>query len=60
MGNQMRWGLGRIGAGITAIITSPAGVKLRYAGRLEYTYPSDKCTNNTTEYEALLLGLRKV
>jgi hypothetical protein len=42
---------GRKGTGIAAIVTSPAGVKLRYAAR---------CTNNTTEYEALLLGLRKV
>jgi hypothetical protein len=51
---------GRKGARIAAIITSPAGVKLRYAARLDYTDPSDRCTNNTTEYEALLLGLRKV
>jgi ribonuclease HI len=33
---------------------------LRYAARLDYSYPSDRCTNNTTEYEALLLGLKKV
>jgi hypothetical protein len=33
------------------------GLKLRYAARLDY---SDRCTNNTTEYEVLLLGLRKV
>jgi ribonuclease HI len=51
---------GRKGVGITAIITSPAGVKLRYAARLDYSDPSDRCTNNTTEYEALLLGPRKV
>jgi ribonuclease HI len=51
---------GRKGAGITAIITSPTGIKLRYAARLDYKDPSDRCTNNTTEYEALLLGLRKV
>jgi ribonuclease HI len=51
---------GRKGAGIAAIITSPAGVKLKYAARLDYSDPSDRCTNNTTEYEALLLGLRKV
>jgi ribonuclease HI len=51
---------GRKGAEIAAIITSPAGVKLRYAARLDYSDPSDRCTNNTTEYEALLLGLRKV
>jgi ribonuclease HI len=48
------------GTGITAVITSPAGVNLRYAARLDYSDPSDRCTNNTTKYEALLLGLRKV
>jgi hypothetical protein len=48
------------GAGIAAIVTSPAGVKLRYAARLDCSDPSDRCTNNTTEYEVLLLGLRKV
>jgi ribonuclease HI len=51
---------GRKGAGIAAIITSPTGIKLRYAARLDYKDPSNRCTNNTTEYEALLLGLRKV
>jgi hypothetical protein len=51
---------GRKGAGIAAIITSPAGIKLRYGARLDYKDPSDRCTNNTIEYEALLLGLKKV
>jgi ribonuclease HI len=51
---------GRKGAGIAAIITSPAGVKLRYTARLDYSDPSDRCTNNNIEYEALLLGLTKV
>jgi ribonuclease HI len=51
---------GRKGAGIAAIITSPVDIKLRYAARLDYKDPSNRCTNNTTEYEALLLGLRKV
>jgi ribonuclease HI len=51
---------GRKGASIAAIITSLTGIKLRYAARLDYKDPSDRCTNNTTEYEALLLGLRKV
>jgi ribonuclease HI len=51
---------GHKGAGIAAIITSPAGIKLRYAAMLDYKDPSDRCTNNTTEYEALLLGLKKV
>jgi ribonuclease HI len=31
-----------------------------YPRQLDYSDPSDRCTNNTTEYEALLLGLRKV
>jgi len=35
------------------------GAKLRYAVRLEFSDP-DPCTYNTTEYEALLLGLRKM
>jgi hypothetical protein len=48
------------GVGIAAINTSPAGVKLNYAPRLDYLDPSNRCTNNTIEYEALLLGLRKV
>jgi ribonuclease HI len=45
--------LGRKGTGIAAIITSPIGVKLKYAARLDYSDPSDRCTNNTIEYEAL-------
>jgi ribonuclease HI len=56
----MRRSLGRKGAGIAAVITSPTGIKLRYAARIDYKDPSDRCTNNTTEHEALLLGLRKV
>jgi hypothetical protein len=48
---------GRKGAGIASIVTSPVGVKLRCVARLDYSDPSDRCTNNTTEYEALLLGL---
>jgi hypothetical protein len=56
----VRWSLGRKGAGIAAIVTSLAGVKLRYVARLDYLDPSDRCTKNTTKYEALLLGLRKV
>ena len=35
------------------------GAKLKYAARLEFSDP-DPCTNNTMEYEALLLGLRKM
>ena len=46
------WGFARAGAAV--IITSPSGVKIRYAARLEF-----QCTNNIAEYEAILLGLRK-
>ena len=35
------------------------GAKLRYAVRLEFSDP-DPCTYNTTECEALLLGLKKM
>jgi len=41
--------------GIAAILTPPKGLKLRYAARLEFL-----TTNNITEYEAVLLGLRKL
>jgi ribonuclease HI len=46
------WGFA--GAGAAAIITSPSGIKMKYAARLEF-----QCTNNIAEYEAVLLGLRK-
>ena len=42
------------GASVVAIITSLLGVKMRYTTRLEF-----QCTNNITEYEAVLLGLQK-
>lgn len=45
---------GAAGAGAGAVVQSPSGSKLLYSARL--TFP---CTNNTVEYEALLLGLRK-
>jgi len=47
------------GVGITAILESPSGAKIRYAARLNFDQ-SAPSTNNTTEYEALLLGLRKM
>ena len=47
------------GVGIAAIIQSPSGAKLRYTARLEFN-DADPCTNNTMEYEALLLGLWKM
>jgi ribonuclease HI len=48
------------GAGVSAIITSPTGVKRRYAARLIFALESDRCTNNIAEYEAVILGLRKL
>jgi hypothetical protein len=47
------WGM--TGAGIVAILTALKGPKLRYAARLEFL-----TTNNIDEYEAVLLGLRKL
>jgi ribonuclease HI len=49
-----------VGAGAVAIITSPTGVKYRYAAHLSFALESDKCTNNIAEYEAVILGLRKL
>jgi hypothetical protein len=48
------------GAGAAAIITSPTSVKHRYAARLSFALESDRCTNNIAEYEAVILGLRKL
>jgi ribonuclease HI len=48
------------GAGEAAIITSPTGVKHRYVARLSFALESDRCTNNIAEYEAVILGLRKL
>jgi ribonuclease HI len=47
------------GVGILAVVTSPAGVVIRYAARLIFAN-NEHSTNNTTEYEALLLALRKM
>jgi ribonuclease HI len=46
---------GLIGADIAAILTSPSGIKLRYAARLEF-----QCINNSAEYEAIILALSKL
>jgi ribonuclease HI len=51
---------GSTGAGATSILISPSGIKLRYAARLQFASETDKCTNNIVEYEAILLGLRKL
>jgi ribonuclease HI len=48
------------GAGAAAIITSPTGIKHRYATCLSFALESDRCTNNIAEYEAVILGLRKL
>jgi ribonuclease HI len=45
------------GVGISAVVTSPAGVVIRYAARLIFAN-NEHSTNNTTEYEALLSALR--
>jgi ribonuclease HI len=46
---------GTFGAGATAVLVAPSKVRTCYAARLDLS-----CTNNITEYEALLLGLRKL
>jgi ribonuclease HI len=45
---------GTFGAGAAAILVAPSKVRTCYA-RLDFS-----CTNNIAEYEALLLGLRKL
>jgi ribonuclease HI len=47
------------GVGISAVVTSPTGIVIRYAARLIFVN-DEHSTNNTTEYEALLLALRKM
>jgi hypothetical protein len=49
---------GSTGAGAAAIFTSPSGIKLCYAARLQFAGETDKCTNNIIEYEAILLCLQ--
>jgi ribonuclease HI len=44
----------------STVITSPTGVKHRYAARLSFALDSDRCTNNVAEYKAVILGLRKL
>jgi ribonuclease HI len=46
---------GTFGAGAAAILISPSKIRTCYAAMLEFN-----CTNNIAEYEALLLGLRKL
>jgi ribonuclease HI len=51
---------GSIGAKTAAIVTSASEIELCYAARLQFMSDTDKCTNNITEYGAILLGLRKL
>jgi ribonuclease HI len=46
---------GAFGAGVAAVLMAPSKVKTCYAVKLDFS-----CTNNIAEYEALLLGLRKL
>jgi ribonuclease HI len=46
---------GAFGAGAAAVLVAPSEVKTCYAVKLDFS-----CTNNVAEYEALLLGLRKL
>jgi ribonuclease HI len=46
---------GTFGAGAAAVLISPSKIRTCYAARLDFN-----CTNNIAEYEALLLGLRKL
>jgi ribonuclease HI len=47
------------GVGISTVVTSSTGVVIRYAARLIFAN-NEHSTSNTTEYEALLLALRKM
>jgi ribonuclease HI len=46
--------------GAATVLTSPSGINLHYKARLQFTGEINKCTNNIIEYEAILLGLRKL
>jgi hypothetical protein len=46
---------GTFDAGATAVLVAPSKIKTCYAAKLDFS-----CTNNIAEYEALLLGLRKL
>jgi hypothetical protein len=46
---------GSFGAGATTILISPSKMKTSYAAKLEF-----QCTNNITQYEAILLSLWKL
>jgi hypothetical protein len=46
---------GTFGAGAAAVLIAPSKIRTCYAAKLDFG-----CTNNISEYEALLLGLRKL
>jgi ribonuclease HI len=46
---------GTFGAGAGAVLVAPSKVRTCYAAKLDFS-----CTNNIAEYEALMLGLRKL
>jgi ribonuclease HI len=46
---------GTFGVGAAAVLVAPSKVRTCYAAKLDFS-----CTNNIAEYEALLLGLRKL
>jgi ribonuclease HI len=46
---------GTFGAGAAAVLVAPSKVKTCYVAKLDFS-----CTNNIGEYEALLLGFRKL
>jgi ribonuclease HI len=46
---------GTFGVGAAVVLVAPSKVRTCYAARLDFS-----CTNNIAEYEALLLGLRKL
>jgi ribonuclease HI len=46
---------GTFGTGAAAVLVAPSKVRTCYAVKLDFS-----CTNNIAEYEALLLGLRKL
>jgi ribonuclease HI len=46
---------GTFGAGAVAVLVAPSKVRTCYAVKLDFS-----CTNNIAEYEAFLLGLRKL
>jgi ribonuclease HI len=46
---------GTFGAGVAAVLIAPSKVRTCYTVKLDFS-----CTNNIAEYEALLLGHRKL